>query len=245
MLMEPTIEKLREMKLYAMADTCVEQQQAPDVTQMSFDERFGLLVDSEYLSRENRRLSRHLREAKLRITDACVENIDYPAGRKLDKQLVRQLGSCRWIQEHQNVVLTGKTGTGKTYIACALAQQACRKGYHVLYRRLPRLLEEILLARAEGSYVRFLARLARTDLVVLDDWGLVPLQNRDRQDLLEIFEDRYGMHSLVITSQLPPDAWHEYLGDPTLADAILDRVLHNAHRIVLEGPSRRREDSPR
>ncbi len=244
MLTEPTVEKLKEMKLHAMADTWLEQQDATDLSEMSFDERFGLLVDSEYLSRENRRLARLLREAKLRITDACIENIDYPAARKLDKQLVRKLGTCRWIQEHQNVVVTGKTGTGKTYVACALAQQACRKGYRVLYRRLTRLFEELMLARADGTYVRFLARLARTDVVVLDDWGLVPLKDGDRQDLLEIFEDRYGLRSLVITSQLPPNTWHDYLGDPTLADAILDRVLHNAHRIVLQGPSRRKEGSP-
>jgi DNA replication protein DnaC len=244
MLTEPTVEKLQEMKLQAMATAWLEQHNATDLGEMSFDERFGLLVDSEYLARENRRLARLLREAKLRISDACIEDIDYPAARKLDKSLVRKLATCRWIQEHQNVVVTGATGTGKTYVACALAQQACRKGYRVLYRRLTRIFDEIMLARADGTYVRFLARLARTDLLVLDDWGLVPLQERDRQELLEIFEDRYDMRSLVITSQLPAKAWHEYLGDPTLADAILDRVLHNAHRIVLQGHSRRKEDSP-
>jgi DNA replication protein DnaC len=244
MLNEPTVEKLQEMKLHAMAQAWIEQQQATDLGEASFDERFGLLVDSEYLARENRRLARLLREAKLRISDACVEDIDYAAARKLDKTLLRKLATCRWIQEHQNVVVTGATGTGKTYIACALAQQACRKGYRVLYRRLTRLFDEIMLARADGTYVRFLARLARIDLVVLDDWGLVPLKDRDRQDLLEIFEDRYGLRSLVITSQMPPKAWHEYLGDPTLADAILDRILHNAHRIVLQGPSRRKKGSP-
>lgn len=244
MLTEPTVEKLQEMRLHAMATAWLEQHNAADLGEMSFDERFGLLVDSEYLSRENRRLARLLREAKLRISDACIEDIDYPAARKLDKTLIRKLATCRWVQEHQNVVVTGATGTGKTYVACALAQQACRKGYRVLYRRLTRLFDEVMLARADGTYVRFLARLARADLLVLDDWGLVPLKERDRQELLEILEDRYDMHSLIITSQLPANAWHEYLGDPTLADAILDRVLHNAHRIVLQGPSRRKEGSP-
>ena len=211
------------------------------MTGLDFDERFGLLVDAEWLDRQNKRLARNLREAKLRLSDACIEGIDYPARRKLDKAVIRGLASCAWIQEHHNVVITGPTGVGKTYIACALAQQACRKGYRALYRRVPRIFDEILLARADGTYPRWLAKVARFDVVVLDDWGLVPLAESERRDLLEIMEDRYGNRSTILTSQMPVAQWHDQVGDPTIADAFCDRLLHNAHRIELHGPSRRQE----
>jgi len=211
------------------------------MTGLDFDERFGLLVDAEWLDRQNKRLARNLREAKLRLSDACIEGIDYPARRKLDKAVIRGLASCTWIHEHHNVVITGPTGVGKTYIACALAQQACRKGYRVLYRRVPRIFDEILLARADGTYPRWLAKVARFDVVVLDDWGLVPLAESERRDLLEIMEDRYGNRSTILTSQMPVAQWHDQVGDPTIADAFCDRLLHNAHRIELHGPSRRQE----
>jgi len=211
------------------------------MTGLDFDERFGLLVDAEWLDRQNKRLARNLREAKLRLSDACIEGIDYPARRKLDKAVIRGLASCTWIHEHHNVVITGPTGVGKTYIACALAQQACRKGYRVLYRRVPRIFDEILLARADGTYPRWLAKVARFDVVVLDDWGLVPLADSERRDLLEIMEDRYGNRSTILTSQMPVEQWHDQVGDPTIADAFCDRLLHNAHRIELHGPSRRQE----
>jgi DNA replication protein DnaC len=211
------------------------------MTGLAFDERFGLLVDAEWIDRQNKRLARNLREAKLRLSDACIEGIDYPARRKLDKAVIRGLASCTWIHEHHNVVITGPTGVGKTYIACALAQQACRKGYRVLYRRVPRIFDEILLARADGTYPRWLAKVARFDVVVLDDWGLVPLAESERRDLLEIMEDRYGNHSTILTSQMPVAQWHDQVGDPTIADAFCDRLLHNAHRIELHGPSRRQE----
>lgn len=240
MLTEPTLEKLQAMRLAAMAQGYVEQQSKPDMRELAFDERFGLLVDAEYLARENRRLTTLLREAKLKITQACVEDIDYPPRREIDKTLIRQLATCRWVQEHHNIVLSGPTGTGKTYIACALGNQACRKGYRTLYRRASRLFDELLLARADGSYVKLLAKLARTDVVIIDDWGLKAVTEQERLDLLEILEDRCGLRSTVITSQLPPAKWHDYLGDPTLADAILDRVLHNAHRLAIKGPSRRK-----
>ena len=188
-----------------------------------------------------KRLARNLREAKLRLSDACIEGIDYPSRRKLDKAVIRGLASCTWIHEHHNVVITGPTGVGKTYIACALAQQACRKGYRVLYRRVPRIFDEILLARADGTYPRWLAKVARFDVVVLDDWGLVPLAESERRDLLEIMEDRYGNRSTILTSQMPVAQWHDQVGDPTIADAFCDRLLHNAHRIELHGPSRRQE----
>ena len=211
------------------------------MTGLDFDERFGLLVDAEWLDRQNKRLARNLREAKLRLSDACIEGIDYPARRKLDKAVIRGLASCTWIHEHHNVVITGPTGVGKTYIACALAQQACRKGYRALYRRVPRIFDEILLARADGTYPRWLAKVARFDVVVLDDWGLVPLAESERRDLLEIMEDRYGNRSTILTSQMPVAQWHDQVGDPTIADAFCDRLLHNAHRIEFHGPSRRQE----
>ena len=211
------------------------------MTDLAFDERFGLLVDAEWIDRQNKRLARNLREAKLRLSDACIEGIDYPARRKLDKAVIRGLASCTWIHEHHNVVITGPTGVGKTYIACALAQQACRKGYRALYRRVPRIFDEILLARADGTYPRWLAKVARFDVVVLDDWGLVPLAESERRDLLEIMEDRYGNRSTILTSQMPVAQWHDQVGDPTIADAFCDRLLHNAHRIELHGPSRRQE----
>lgn len=242
MLTEPTMEKLKALRLETMAGAWEKQHHDAEISTLTFDERLGLLVDAEWCERENRRLARCLKEAKLKMSQACVEDIDYAARRELDRATVRQLATCRWVQEHQNVILTGATGTGKTFIACALAQQACRKGFHALYRRASRLFDELALARADGTYVRLLGKIARTDVLVLDDWALTPPRDAERQDLLEILEDRHGSRSTIITSQLPPGKWHEYLADPTLADAICDRVLHNAHRLVLKGPSRRKEE---
>ena len=241
MLNEPTLNKLRQLGLYAMATAWEAQQKDPSLSQITFDDRLGLLVDAECFARENKRLARLLREAKLKITQACIEDVDYAARRELDKSVVRQLATCRWVQEHQNVLITGMTGVGKTYVACALAQQACRSGYRALYRRASRFFQDLAMARADGSYARLLARLARIDVLVIDDWALSPALEADRHDLLEVIEDRYANRSTIITSQLPHTKWHEYLGDPTVADAILDRVLHNAHRLVLKGPSRRKE----
>ncbi len=241
MLNEPTLEKLQALRLGAFAEAWREQQKNPEIASLVFDERLAMLVDAEWLDRWNKRLARNLREAKLRLSTACIEEIEYDANRKLDKSVIRGLASCHWVLENQNVVITGKTGTGKSYLACALAQQACRKGYRAFYRRVPRLFEEIMLARAEGSFPRWLAKLARIDVLILDDWGLVPLRESDRLDLLEIMEDRYGNRSTILTSQLPVKKWHDQVGDPTLADAFCDRLLHNAHRIELCGPSRRKE----
>jgi DNA replication protein DnaC len=245
MLTEPTIEKLKALRLDALAAAWLAQQQDPTLTGLAFDERLGLLVDAEWLARENRRLATALREAKLRLSHACMEDIDYPPRRELDKAVIRQLATCRWVQEHQQVLITGATGTGKTFIACALAQQACRKGSRALYRRVPRLCEELTLAHADGSYIRLLGKLARVDVLVLDDWGLGPLRDQDRRDLLEILEDRSGTRSTIITSQLLPKQWYDYVGEPTVADAICDRLLHHAHRLVLKGPSRRKEKDDR
>lgn len=244
MLSEPTLEKLKNLRFDGMAAAWNEQQQkSSDLTSLSFDERFGLLVDAEWLHRQNRRLSRYLAEAKLRLGQACIEDIDYSARRQLDKAQIRSLATCRWIEERQNLIVTGATGVGKTFIACALAQQACRKDFRALYRRAPRLFDELALAQADGSYVRLLARIARTDLLILDDWGLVAIREPERRHLLEIIEDRHGSRSTLITSQLPVEKWHDHIGDPTIADAICDRLLHNAHRLVLKGPSRRKEES--
>ena len=166
---------------------------------------------------------------------------DYAAKRELDKAVIRQLQSCRWVQEHQAVLITGATGTGKSYLACALANQACRKGFRALYRRASRLFDELKIARADGSYRTVLGRLARIDVLVIDDFGVTPLSDTERNDLLEVMEDRYGARSTIVTSQLPPSHWHDYLADPTLADAICDRLVNNAHRLLLKGPSRRKE----
>ncbi len=244
MLNEPTLEKLQSLRFDGMAAAWSEQQHKHgDLASLSFDERFGLLVDAEWLHRENTRMARLLREAKLRISRACVEDIEYSARRQLDKAQIRSLATCRWIEEHHNVIVTGATGVGKTFIACALAQQACRKGYRALYRRASRLFDELALAQADGSYARLLARIARTDVFVLDDLGLVPIREPERRHLLEIMDDRHGARSTIVSSQLPVEKWHDYIGDPTIADAVCDRLLHNAHRLALKGPSRRKEDS--
>jgi DNA replication protein DnaC len=241
MLTAPTMDKLHALKLTAMATAWTEQQQHAEASSLGFDDRFGLLVDAEWLARENKHLARALQEAKLKLPHACIEAIDYPARRELDKSVIRQLATCRWVQEHHAVIVTGATGTGKSFIACALAQQACRKGYRAYYRRASRLFDDLRLARADGTYGRLLGKLARMDVLVLDDWGLAPVQDQERRDLLEILEDRYGTRSTIVTSQLPPTQWHDHIGEPTLADAICDRLLHNAHRIVVKGPSRRKE----
>jgi len=234
-----TIEKLQNMKLDVMATSWLDQQRNADVVGLAFDERFTMLVDAESLSRENKRLDRALKEAKLRIADACIEGVDYPAKRELDKSLVRQLATCAWVSAHHTVIVTGATGTGKTYVACALAHQACRRGFRAIYRRAPRLFDELKLARADGSYTRLLARLARVDVLVLDDFAIAPVADMERRDLLELLEDRHAMRATVIASQLPPDRWHDYLADPTC-----DRVIHGAHRLTLKGPSRRKEPKP-
>ena len=230
MLTDPTVDRLKSLRLDAFTAAWLRQQQDPGLATLGFDERLALLVDAECLARENKRIDTALREAKLRLSHACVEAIDYPARRELDKAVVRQLATCRWVHEHHNVIITGMTGTGKTYLACALAQQACRQGSRALYRRVPRLFEELSLAHADGSYLRLLARFARADVLVLDDWGLGGMRDQDRRDVLEILEDRSATRSTIITSQLPPAQWHDYLADPTTADAICDRLLHQIGR---------------
>ena len=243
MLTQPTQEQLTELRLFALARAWQAQHEDPSIDDLGFDERLALLVDAEWTDRQNKRLTRLLREAKLRISGACLEDVEYAKERKIERALIRQLTTGKWIEAHQNVVITGATGVGKTYMACALAQQACRLGHRVLYRRAPRLFDELALARADGTYPKLLARFARTEVFVLDDWGLAPVKDLERRDLLEIMEDRHGLRSTIWTSQLPVAKWHDHLGDPTIADALCDRLLHNAHRVVLQGPSRRKTEA--
>jgi len=241
MLNEPTMEKLYAMRLAAMAGAWQQQQSDAKAAELSFDDRFTLLVEAEHMARDHRRLNRLLKQAQLRICDACVEDIETSAPRGLDKAAVRQLASCKWIHERLNVLLSGATGVGKSYVACALGQMACRQGIKVLYRRVPRLFDELSLARAEGSYARTLARIAKHELLILDDLGIGQLTEPQRHDLLELLDDRYRHASTLVTSQLPVAQWHAWIGEPTLADAILDRLVHNAHKLTLKGPSRRKE----
>lgn len=242
MLLNPTLEKLQTLKLSGMYEALNEQLNSPDIEQMSFDERLGLMVDREMTVRDNRRLKTRLKNARLR-QHACMEDIDFRHPRGLKREQFQQLLGSGWVKDHQNVIITGPTGVGKTWLACALAQKACRDGYTVQYQRLPRLLQDLSLARADGRYLKIMTTLAKTDLLLLDDWGLAPLNESQRRDLLELFEDRHNLKSTLITSQMPVDHWHELIGDPTLADAILDRLIHNAHRVPLKGESLRKKQA--
>ena len=240
MLNEQTFDKLYTMKLLGMAEGFKEQLEQTSFHDLSFDERFGILVDRQWSWKENHRLKRLLKEAKLKL-QASVEDIDYRTPRGIDKSVMMNLLACNWIRKHQNVLISGPTGVGKTFLACALAQKACREGFRTLYLRSPQFFYQITLARADGSYGTLMKRLSRTHLLVLDDLGLAPLTDTERRDLLEVIEDRSGTASTLITSQLPVDHWHDHIGDPTIADAIMDRLIHNAHRIQLKGGSMRKK----
>ena len=239
MLTHPTAERLRSLGLSAMADAFTELQNTPDAADLPREDWLGLLVDRETTSRDNKRLARRLRDAKLRQA-AVVEDTDFRTPRGLDRALFLKLAGCGWIREHAHVVIGGPTGVGKSWLACALGHKACREGYSVLYKRAPRLFADLATARGEGRLPRLLAAIERTRLLIIDDWGPEPLTAEQRRDLLEIVDDRYDKGSLLITSQVPVGRWHDVVGDLTIGDAIIDRVVHRAHRLELKGASMRK-----
>ena len=242
MLNQPTLDKLRALKLTGMAEAFCEQIQKP-MPDIDFEARLGLLIDREWYLRENRRLSRRLSQAKLN-QNACVEDLDFEHSRGLNKAAIQELIRGQWIKQHLNLLITRRTGCGKTYIACALSHQACLNGFTAKYYRLPRLWHELKMAKADGTYSNWLSQLAKIDIVLLDDWGLTSPNDEQRRDLLEIMDDRYQRKSTIITSQLPTTHWHEHINDATLADAIVDRLLHNSIKIELKGESLRKKKKP-
>jgi DNA replication protein DnaC len=242
-LTHPTLQKLQELCLTGMHSAYTEQLESTDYDSLSFDERLGLLVDREHTQRHNRRLKTRLTKARLRLC-AAIEDIDYRHPRGLDKSLMLSLAGCDWVRQRHNVILTGPTGVGKTYLACALGHKACREGFSVLYHRALRLFQDLALAKADGRYPKLMNALAKTDLLILDDWATAVLTDEQRRDLFEIVEDRYERRSTLIGAQMPLNLWHDAIGEPTLADAILDRLVHNAHKIQLKGDSMRKKKKP-
>jgi DNA replication protein DnaC len=240
MLLTQTMEKLRTLGLQAMADALAEQMAAPAAAELPFEDRIGLLVDREWDARESRRLQRRLKGAKLKQPAACIEDIDFRGSRGLDRGVLLALASGHWITAHQNCIVTGPTGAGKTFVACALGHRACRLGHSVAYHRVSRLLADLALARAAGTLGSLTRKLAKTELLLLDDWALTTLTIDQAQDLLDVLEDRAGVGSTLIATQVPVSQWHARIGDPTIADAILDRLVHGAHRIELRGESMRK-----
>jgi len=239
MLQEPMMEKLTAMRLLGMVDALKAQEQDPASRELSFLERLGLLVDQQWTWRENQALARRLHAPKLK--GACVEEIDYRASRGLDRSVIRNLTQkSAWVAQHEHIFVLGPTGVGKSFVACALAQKACRDGYSALYMRAVALFRDLSIARADGSLRSLLVRLSRIDVLVIDDWAMAPLADAERRDFWEICEDRYQTRSTILTSQLPVARWHEQIGDPTAADGILDRLVHNAHRIEMRGDSMRK-----
>jgi len=239
MLNEQTIEKLYSMRLIGMADAFKDQIMQPEMNELSFEERFGFLVDQHWTWREDRRLKTLLRNAKLK-DNACIEDIDYKSPRGINKSLMLSLSGCDWIRNTQNIIITGPTGVGKTYLACAFANSACRKGYSSVYKRLPRLFQEVSIARADGTYPKLMNKIAKAKVLIIDDFCISPVKESERKDLLEVIEDRQGLSSTIISTQIPVKNWFEAIGDPTIADAVLDRLIHNAHKIDLKGESMRK-----
>jgi DNA replication protein DnaC len=240
MLQHPTLDQLRHLKLHGMARAFAELSDNPQAHELDHAQWLALLLDREEAERSDRRLTYRLRNARLRHADAAIEDIDTRSPRRLDKALIQQLARGRWIAAKQNLIITGPCGIGKSWLACALGQMACRQDFSVLYKRLPRLFAELEMGRADGRYARLFSTLVRTNLLILDDWGPERLTAEQRRDLLEIVEDRYQNAATLITSQLPLQKWHQVIDEPTFADAILDRIVHNAHRLELDGPSMRK-----
>jgi DNA replication protein DnaC len=240
MTVEETINKMIQLRLPHMAHALREQLERAAGSTLSVEECVGLMVDREWTERENRRTHRRIKDAKLGM-QACLEDLHCDPARGLDKAVLRSLGTCHWVRAKQNIIVIGMTGTGKSYMSAALAEAACRHGYRALRARVPRLLGELAIARADGSYGAMLSRLAKVDVLVLDDLLIAPLKDSERRDLLEVIEDRYDQRSTVVASQVPTKSWHEMLADPTVADAICDRLVHNAHVLSLKGPSIRKK----
>lgn len=235
MLTHPLFEQLKTLRCQGILEAYQEQLNTPDIHRLSFDERFALLIEREYLVRENRKLTNRLRQAKLK-ENACMEDVDYSPDRNLSKTVITRLAECSWIVKKENVLITGPTGSGKTWLACAFANQACRQGYGARYIRLPKLFQAIGIAKADGSYIKLMEFVSKLSLLVLDDWGLVPMNDDNRRDLLEIIDDRYHRSSTLITSQLPVQEWYESIGDATLGDAIMDRLIHNVSPAMINAP---------
>jgi len=240
MLNQQTLDKLHTLKLTGMAEAFTDQLNQPDMDRLSFEERFGLIVDRQWTWKENNRMGRYLKNARLKL-NACVEDIDYKSPRGIDQSVIMSLISCDWVKRHQNVIITGPTGVGKTFLACALTNKACREGYSALYIRSTKFFYQMAMAKGDGSYGKIINKVSRVHVLVIDDLGLAPMTDPERRDLLEVIEERHGHVSTIVTSQLPVDHWHEQIGDPTIADAILDRLIHNAHKINLKGGSLRKK----
>jgi len=240
LLNEPTLTQLRSLRLDGMLRALEDDATTTATATLTFEQRLAMLVQREVDWRDGKRVERLLKAAKLKVSAACIEDIDWRASRGLDRNLITELAGCDWLRRAHNVLITGATGVGKTWLACAFGHRAARSGFSVFYARAPRLLEELRVAHGDGSFGRRLAQLARTDLLILDDFAIAPLGAGERNDLLELLDDRVGTRATLITSQLPISAWHEWLADPTLADAILDRIVHSAHKIALKGESLRK-----
>jgi DNA replication protein DnaC len=240
MLNQPTIETLRQLKLTGMVKALLEQQENQNLRSLDFEERLGLMVERERIEQENRLMESRLRRAKLGQS-APYENLDLRSGRGLDKSLLASLSTCSWIRSHHNLIITGPTGVGKSYLACALGHKACREGLSVIYQRAGRLFYELGISRGDGRYLRQLKSLGQAELLILDDWGLAALQDEQRRDLLELAEERHSRKSTLIVSQIPIEKWHDLIGESTIADAVLDRLVHNAHKISMKGDSMRKQ----